>query len=204
MKTWTDAAEDAVVSGTLACGATAATAAWRGARDGNSAIAPINATSHVLWGPSAADVHVADLKHTASGLLINEGAGVFWAALYERLFGADADEGNAARALVGGGIVAAIAYVTDYHLVPKRLTPGWEERISGRSLALVYAALALSLPLRGLLRHWSRRRYASEAPPIVTGRYVRRRASAARRYTVRSNSDDLGSRDSLHRPASTS
>jgi len=37
-------------------------------------------------------------------------------------------------------------------LVPKRLTPGWESRISRRSLAAIYAVLALSLPLRGLLR----------------------------------------------------
>jgi len=184
MKTWTDVAQDAVVSGSVACAATAAMAAWRGTRDGNSAMAPINATSHVLWGPSAADVHVADLKHTASGLLINEGAGVFWAALYERLFGADADKGNAVRALAGGGIVAAIAYVTDYHLVPKRLTPGWEERISGRSLALVYAALALSLPVRGLLRYWSQRRPAKPVP-VSTGPYVRRRAMAALRHTAR-------------------
>jgi hypothetical protein len=187
MKTWTDAAEDAVVSGSIACAATAAAAAWRGARDGNSAIAPINATSHVLWGPAAADVHVADLKHTASGLLINEGAGVFWAALYERLFGADADKGDVVRAFAGGGIVAAIAYVTDYHLVPKRLTPGWEERISGRSLALVYAALAISLPLRGLLQYWSRPRRAS-ASPVAAGAYVRRRAVAAQRHTARTPS----------------
>ena len=184
MKTWTDVAQDAVVSGSVACAATAAMAAWRGTRDGNSAMAPINATSHVLWGPSAADVHVADLKHTASGLLINEGAGVFWAALYERLFGADADKGNAVRALAGGGIVAAIAYVTDYHLVPKRLTPGWEQRISGRSLALVYAALAVILPLRGLLRYWSQRQ-TSKPVPVSAGPYVRRRAMAALRHTAR-------------------
>jgi len=36
--------------------------------------------------------------------------------------------------------------------VPKRLTPGWESRISQPSLFAAYAVLALSLPLRGLLR----------------------------------------------------
>jgi hypothetical protein len=57
--------------------------------------------------------------------------------------------------------VAAAAYVTDYHVVPKRLTPGWELRISPRSLLATYAVLALALPLRGLLggrRRRSRRR----------------------------------------------
>jgi hypothetical protein len=58
---------------------------------------------------------------------------------------------------LGGAGVSALAYVTDYHVVPKRLTPGWEERVSNRSLALIYAVLALSFPVRGLLRHWSRK-----------------------------------------------
>ena len=67
-----------------------------------------------------------------------------------------ADRGQIAKALLGGGTVAALAYVTDYHAVPERLTPGWEERVSNRSLALIYAVLALSLPVRGLLRYWTR------------------------------------------------
>jgi hypothetical protein len=41
--------------------------------------------------------------------------------------------------------VTAGAYVVDYHLVPKRLTPGFEERLSPGALALVYAALGVSL-----------------------------------------------------------
>jgi hypothetical protein len=44
-----------------------------------------------------------------------------------------------------------VAYVVDYHVVPKRLTPGIESRLSCRSLLLVYVVLALSLGLGGLL-----------------------------------------------------
>jgi hypothetical protein len=47
-------------------------------------------------------------------------------------------------------VVSAAAYVTDYHVVPKRLTPGFELRVPRLALAGVYAALALGLSLRDL------------------------------------------------------
>jgi hypothetical protein len=79
-----------------------------------------------------------------------------WASIYERHFGAAANRGRIGKAIAGSGAVAAAAYVTDYHVVPKRFTPGWETRPSPRSLVRVYGILALALPLRGLLRRWSR------------------------------------------------
>ncbi len=48
-------------------------------------------------------------------------------------------------------MVAGIAYVTDYRLVPRRLTPGYEKRVSGRSLFVIYGVLALSLGAGALL-----------------------------------------------------
>ena len=42
--------------------------------------------------------------------------------------------------------------MVDYHLVPRRLTPGYELRLKGPQMAVIYAAIALSLPLRELLR----------------------------------------------------
>jgi hypothetical protein len=143
---------DALITGSIACIATLAAAAALGARERGSAVAPINATSHILWGEEAADARVPDLKHTVPGVALNEGACVFWALFYEKLFGRSAERGDAAAAFAGGGAVAALAYLVDYHLVSKRLTPGWEHQLSGRSLAVMYAALALSFPLRGLLR----------------------------------------------------
>jgi hypothetical protein len=162
MKSWREAIEDAALSGSAACFATAATAAVCGAVESRSAIAPINAISHVLWKEEANHVLHADFKHTASALAINEGASIFWATLYERFFGRAAEEGEIGSAFLGGGAIAALAYVTDYHVVPTRLTPGWESRLSGNSLMLVYAALGLSFPMRGLVRralarHASRR-----------------------------------------------
>jgi hypothetical protein len=40
----------------------------------------------------------------------------------------------------------------DYHVVPRRLTPGFEMRVSKSALALVYAALALGLWASSSLR----------------------------------------------------
>ena len=143
---------DALVTGSIACVATLAAAALCSAARKGSAVAPVNATSHVLWGEEAARALRPDAKHTLPGVAINEGASVFWAAIYEQVFGRRAERGEWGAALAGGAAIAALAYLVDYHLVSKRLTPGWEHHLDGRSLAAVYAALGLSLPLRGLLR----------------------------------------------------
>jgi hypothetical protein len=151
---WGSAVRRAAISGGVAAAATAMYVARAGARDSGSAIAPFNATSHIAWGDrsSASRVERADGKHTLPGLLLHVGACILWATIYERYFGRAAEKGDAGKALAGGGAVAAAAYVTDYHVVPKRFTPGWETRVSDRSLAGIYTILALALPLRGLLR----------------------------------------------------
>ena len=56
-----------------------------------------------------------------------------------------------AKSLVGGVVISGLAYVTDYKLVPAWMTPGFEKRLSNRSLLGIYAALALGLGLGGLL-----------------------------------------------------
>jgi len=143
---------DALITGSIVCGATLAATALCGARKHGNAVAPVNATSHVLWGDEAVRARKIDAKHTIPGLVINEGASVFWAAIYEGAFGRRAERGEWTAALAGGGVIAALAYLVDYHLVSRRLTPGWEHHLDGRSLLVVYAALAASLPLRALLR----------------------------------------------------
>lgn len=145
MKNWQQAVSEGIWPGVLAGATTAVVAAWRGRADTGSALAPINAPSHVLWGERAAAVRKATWRHTALGYLINTAAGVFWAAVLEKLFGRAIARRGASVALLGGAATAGIAYLTDYHLVPKRLTPGYEKRVSGRSLLLIYGVLALTL-----------------------------------------------------------
>jgi hypothetical protein len=149
---WGQALRNAALSGTVVAGTTAASVAIAGERDSGSAIAPLNATSHIAWGEPAGAVEEVDARHTLVGTALHVGACIFWATFYEKFFGRAARRGDVAKALLGGGAIATAAYVTDYHIVPQRLTPGWEYRISKRSLAATYVVLALSLPLLGLLR----------------------------------------------------
>jgi hypothetical protein len=151
---WEETLQNALVAGSIVCVATMAAVALRGRADSGSAFAPINASSHVIYGPEAANADLPDVRHTVPGFAINAGACVFWAAIYEGLFGRVARR-HPGMALIGGPVVAALAYLVDYHLVPKRLTPGWEERVSGRSLAMIFGAIALSLPVRSLLGRFS-------------------------------------------------
>ncbi|MFZ5896998.1 MAG: hypothetical protein ACOY0T_38425 [Myxococcota bacterium] len=123
--------------------ATTAAAVSLSQRDTGHAAAAFNATSHILWGERAAKVDRFDVKHTVAGTLLNAGAMLSWAAVYRLLPNAK----SVAAIVTKGALVSALAYVTDYHVVPKRLTPGFEERLSAKSMAAIYGVLAASLAL---------------------------------------------------------
>lgn len=137
--------ERALVSGTVAAAAVTLVVSLAGRRMSGSAPAPLNATSHFLWGERAGRQDGYSLKYTATGFAANYGASVFWALFYEALAGR-------LPPLARGAAVSALAYVTDYHVVPKRLTPGFELRLPAGALAAAYAALALGLSARDLLK----------------------------------------------------
>jgi len=134
----------ALVPGSIAAAAVTLVVAVAGRRGPGSAAAPLNATSHFLWGERAGHEDGYSVKYTATGFAANYGASVFWALLYEAL-------PRGMPPLARGAAVSALAYVTDYHVVPKRLTPGFELRLPGGALAAAYAALALGLCARDLL-----------------------------------------------------
>lgn len=130
---------------------TAAAVAMCGRAEDGSALAPLNAVSHILWGDEAAEHEEADVEHTAAGVALNTAAITSWAGVYELAFGRSARRGNIAAAMIGGIAVSGLAYVVDYYVVPKRLTPGFEKRLSAKSMFAAYAALAVSLPVAGLI-----------------------------------------------------
>jgi hypothetical protein len=134
----------ALLSGTVAAAAVTLAASVAGRRQAGSYPAPLNATSHFLWGERAGRESDYSLKYTATGFIANYGASVFWALFYEALAGRSPP-------LARGAAVSALAYVTDYHVVPRRLTPGFEMRLPRAALAAVYAALAVGLSARDLL-----------------------------------------------------
>ena len=137
----------------IATVATTATAALFGKREVGSAAAPLNATSHILWGDEAAKHDEADWRHTGVGVLLNAGAMLSWVYVQERYFPRPSGVWGAAASGVG---VAALAYVTDYYLVPKRLTPGFEKRLSSTALFAIYASLAAALASGAALHTRSR------------------------------------------------
>ncbi len=154
MKNLQQAITDGLLPGLLAGAAVMATVAARGRQDSGSAIAPINATSHILWGDAAAEEESITARHTLPGALINLGSGVWWASVFETLFGDSVDRRGPGAAAVGSLATAGIAYLLDYKMLPERLTPGWEKRISGLSLAMGLGALALGI---GIGAVWERR-----------------------------------------------
>jgi hypothetical protein len=135
-----------LVSGAAAGIATTVTALVAGKREAGSYAAPLYTTSHAAWGEVAARKDKASLKFTGVGLLFNSAAAMFWAGLYEKWFApriGKRSHQSALRPLVGAAVVTAGAYITDYYLVPKRLTPGFEKRVSGKAPTTIYGALAV-------------------------------------------------------------
>jgi hypothetical protein len=143
---------DGLWTGAVATVATTAAAAACGAIENHHVAAPINAVSHIAWGDRAARHSTPSLKYTVPGLILNSAAVTSWAILQEVLFRRRQKQKDVAEALAEGAIVSGLAYVTDYYVVPARLTPGFEKRLSNRSLASIYGVLALSLGLGTLLR----------------------------------------------------
>jgi hypothetical protein len=146
----------ASVSGNAA-GCAAVTAACLGPGDGSTRYAPINAVAHCLWPRTAFSETGPSARFTLTGLAIHQSSALFWAMLYEALLArrrrADCTRTKSAQAIACAGATAAIAYAVDYHAVPKRLTPGFEAHLSGRSMFYVYAALAAGLATTALCRH---------------------------------------------------
>jgi len=138
-------------TGITASAATTVAAAVCGALEQGSAAAPINAVSHIPWGEEAARQNDLSWKYTATGLALNTAAVTAWAAVYEWGCQRMADD-DVTGAITEGALVSGLAYLTDYHVVPARLTPGFEKRLSNRSLLGIYTTLALSLALGRLTR----------------------------------------------------
>lgn len=162
MKTWQEAAADARFSGGAAAAGSLAMLALCGRRRIGSAVAPINAPSHMVWGDVALRKNSPSLRYTLPGLALHVGSSLFWGVLYEKFFAPPAGAG-AGAALRNAGAATAGAALVDLRLVPSRLTPGFERRLSSASLLLVYGAFAFGLAIGGCAA--ARRRQARLARP---------------------------------------
>jgi len=150
MEPWNIAWRRGLVGGTAASLLSSAALVARGRREA-SACAPINATSHWIWGERAFDQYAPSLRHTLPGYLIHHGCAVFWAVIFERLCGRLLDRQQPPLTLGMAGGAAAVACFIDYECTPDRLKPGYEQHLSRPSLAVVYAGFGLGLALGAML-----------------------------------------------------
>ena len=143
--------QHAFVRGTGASVVSALALAACSRRETGSALAGINAASHWAWGDDDARRNGYSWKHTALGALTHQAASMFLAWCFERLF-APRDRTVTLPKLLGeSAAMSAIAGVVDYTITPKRLTPGYELRVSNKSLIAVYVAFAAGLALGSVL-----------------------------------------------------
>ncbi|SDY86909.1 hypothetical protein [Citreimonas salinaria] len=119
-------------------------------REGRSAAAPVNATSHVLHGAQAGTVDSIDTSHTGVGAVINYGASIFWALPFTWWLSRRRDR-SAGQIALGAAATGTVAGVVDYGLVPRRLSPGWEHALPPRAVATTFGAMALGLAIGALV-----------------------------------------------------
>jgi hypothetical protein len=145
---WRTALKRGVISGSMASLASAIALAMLGKAEIDNPVAPINGPSQWIWGRFAPYRNRFTARHTVIGYLIHHAASVFWASLYERWRGANSCVNDSASVVAQqAAAISAVALFVDYRLTPKRLTPGFEKRLSRRSLFAVYAAFALGLAI---------------------------------------------------------
>jgi hypothetical protein len=155
----------ALKSGAIATSATTLALSALGALSRRDPAGPINAVSKMLFGDEEADkAEGFDAKHTLVGAALNSAAVTMWAGLHEALFGRFARKGPG-QALASGALVSGLAYVVDYHVVPKRLTPGFEKKLSKGGMFTIYAVLAASFALGAYLSNGEQDEGSEEKKP---------------------------------------
>lgn len=149
---WRDAGVRALTSGAAASVASTVALVLSGWRELDHPAQPTNSISHWAWGEQALDQTELSVRHTLLGYVVHHSAAIFWAVFFERARGWRSDRRSSVDALIDAVCTAAAAYFIDVHLTPKRLTPGFERRLSGGALFLVYTAFAAGLFLADRLR----------------------------------------------------
>jgi hypothetical protein len=133
----------AAISGTAASIASALAAAICSRIENRHAARPMNAVAHIQDGghPPARNRRG---RNTAVGFVIHTVASLWWALFLESV-------PRRQRGALAASAVAAMAYVVDYHVVHRRLRPGFEAHLSPASLFAIYASLAAGFALAAAL-----------------------------------------------------
>ena len=141
----------ALVSGSIASLGSALALTALGKKELNKSAAPMNGPSQWIWGKHAPYMNEFSMRYTVIGYLIHHAASIFWALWHQVLCERIQVDDKKLHATATAVAITASAYAVDFHLIPKRLTPGFEHRLSKRSLILVYGVFALGLAAPALL-----------------------------------------------------
>jgi hypothetical protein len=139
-----------LISGGIAAATSIIAAMIGGRRDVNQASAPVNAVSHIAWDSEPPRTSGPRAINTWTGLALHTGAAIFWASIFEAVFGKPARRALT-HAAAASAATSLAAYVTDYYIVSKRFRPGYEAYLSRESMFAVYAALAAGFALAASL-----------------------------------------------------
>lgn len=112
--------------------------------------AAVNAIAHIVDGDDKEQPTEYAPRESPLGIAINGTAMAAWGVLYEGALLVTKTKSSPFTAL----FAAVAAYVIDYKIVPKRLAPGIETRLSQQSLLFSYGAMALAFALSPL---WNRK-----------------------------------------------
>lgn len=130
---------------------TFAVMAW-GAIERRSLFLPANAISHMLYGDESFSESPTP-KYWGAGLLLNGAAMVAWSCAAELLFFLSRTQpGEIVSSACVAVAVTLLAMIVDFHVVPKRFTPGFERVLSRSALYAVYVTLAMGFFLSALQR----------------------------------------------------
>ncbi|MGV7209660.1 hypothetical protein ACLB1G_17585 [Oxalobacteraceae bacterium A2-2] len=147
MDNWKTVVIKGMVPGTVAGVASAAALALCSSKETGSAPAAMNAVSHYAWGREAFQRNTPSWKYTLVGYAFHHASAHFWASIFEQTAGKVLDRKSPGATLAAGMAASAVACLVDYKVTPRALHPGYEKRVSRRSLAVVYTVFGLGLAL---------------------------------------------------------
>jgi hypothetical protein len=151
MQSWSTALRGGIADGSCASLVSTSLLVALSRRETGHAWAATNATSHWLWRGASFAQDRASARYTVSGYVIHHLACIWWAVLAQR---------HVSRVPVvpRAALTAVTACAVDYLVCPKRLTPGYEERLSRTAVGLSYVACAVGFVLADRLRQRRRGR----------------------------------------------
>jgi hypothetical protein len=126
--------------GLVSAGTVAAVLALAGSLENGDPWGPFNDVSHILLGEQASQIEGFEPQVTLTGVALHAVSLAGWGVLYRILAGRPRFPGALAAA-AGAGLAT---YFLDYHVFPQRLRPGFERRLSRKSILFAYLVLSLT------------------------------------------------------------